>query len=198
MLQPTFRLLLFRGSPIDVNGGLPTIATFAILVVAFVWLKLPTEGSTNWSPEIVSDLRTLYLVLPIMSYALAAVMILTFLNIRRLPDRFPKTISACLGLLLLFQAGEFLLFLLSTFLGSILGFFLGAAQIAMLCWFIGAGGYVFLHACNLKLYQGILAVIAIILVSSVIAGIIAGIVLPEEVRTYAELQNQIFESRSSE
>lgn len=196
--QPIFRLLLFRGSPIDVDGSFATIATFAILLVAFVWLSLPSAGSTNLSPEVLSDLRVLYLVLPIISYAFAALVIFTVLNIRRFSDRFPKTISACLGLLLLFQAGVFLLYLSSMFLGSILGFIFGPVQIVMFCWFIGAGGYVLRHAFNLKLYQGILAAIVIILVSTVIAGIIARIVLPEEVETLAELQKQLLEIRSSE
>ncbi len=198
MFLPIFRLLFFRGSPVDVNGSLPTIATFAILLVALVWLTLPSEGSTNLSSEVVSDVRTVLLVIPIISYALAALMIFTVLNIRKFNDRFPKTISACFGLLLLFQAGAFLLSLLSMFFGSSLLFIFGAVHIAMFCWFIGAGGYVFLHAFNLKLYQGILATIVIILVSSVIAGIITGIVLPEEVGTLAELQNQLFEMRTSE
>ncbi|MCY3540714.1 MAG: hypothetical protein OXH31_02230 [Gammaproteobacteria bacterium] len=198
MLQPIFRLLLFRGSPVDVNGSFPTIATFTILLVAFVWLTLPSQGSTNLSPEVVSDLRKVLLVIPIVTYAFAALMIFTVLNIRKFNDRFPKTISACLGLLLLFQAGVFLLSILSIVFGSILSFIFGTVQIAMFCWFIGAGGYVFQHAFSLKLYQGILATIVIMLVSTVIAGIIVGIVFPEEVGTFAELQNQRFEIQSSE
>lgn len=198
MLLPIFRLLLFRGSPVDVNGSLATIATFSILLVALVWLTLPSAGSTNLNPEVVSDLRKVLLVIPIITYAFAALMIFTVLNIRKFNDRFPKTISACLGLLLLFQAGMFLLSILSMFFGSSLRSIFGAVQIAMFCWFIGAGGQVFLHAFSLKLYQGILATIAIILVSSLIAGIITGIVLPEEVGTYAQLQDQLFQLRSSE
>lgn len=198
MLQPIFRLLLFRGSPVDVNGSFPTIATFAILLVAFVWLTLPSKGSTNLSPEVVSDLRKVLLVIPIITYAFAALMIFTVLNIRKFHDRFPKTISACLGLLLLFQAGVFLLSILTIVFGSILSFIFGTVQIAMFCWFIGAGGYVFQHAFSLKLYQGILATIVIMLVSTVIAGIIVGMVFPEEVGTFAELQNQRFEIQSSE
>ena len=198
LLRPIFRLLLFRGSPVDVNGSLATIATFAILFVALVWLTLPSAGSTNLSAEVVSDLRTVLLVIPIITYAFAALMIFTVLNMRKFNDRFPKTISACLGLLLLFQAGMFLLSILSMFFGSSLRSIFGAVQIAMFCWFIGAGGQVFLHAFNLKFYQGILATIVIILVSSVIAGIITGIVFPEEIGTYARLQDQLFELRSSE
>lgn len=180
------------------NGSLATIATFAILIVALVWLTLPSGGTTNLSPEVVSDLRKVLLVIPIITYAFAALMIFTVLNIRKFNDRFPKTISACLGLLLLFQAGTFLLSILPMFFGSSFRSIFGAVQFAMFCWFIGAGGQVFLHAFSLKLYQGILATIVIILISSVIAGIITGIVLPEEVGTFARLQDQLFELRSSE
>lgn len=180
------------------NGSPATITTFSILLVALVWLTLPSAGSTSLNPEVVSDLRKVLLVIPIITYAFAALMIFTVLNIRKFNDRFPKTISACLGLLLLFQAGMFLLSILSMFFGSSLRFIFGAVQITLFCWFIGAGGQVFLHAFSLKFYQGILATIAIILVSSLIAGIITGIVLPEEVGTFTRLQDQLFELRSSE
>ena len=199
MFLPIFRLLLFRGSPVDVNGSFPTIATFAILLVAFVWFTLPSASSMDLSPEVVSDLRKVFLVIPIITYAFAALMIFTVLNIRKFNDRFPKTIAACLGLLLLFQVGVFLLDVFSMIFGEILNFIFGALQIAMFCWFIGVGGHVFLHAFSLKLYQGILAtVVVIMLISTVIAGIVVGIVLPEEVGTFAELQNQLFENRLSE
>lgn len=198
MFLPIFRLLLFRGSPVDVNGTFPTIATFAILLVACVWLTLPSEGTLNLSPEVISDLRKLYLVIPIMSYAFAALMIFTVLNVRRFNDRFPKTISACLGLMLLFQAGVFLLSILSVFLRSIFGFIFGAIELGMFFWFVGAGGYVFQQAFNLKLYQGILAAFAILLISTVIAWIIAGLVFPEEVKTLDLIRRQLLDNLSPE
>ena len=199
MFRPIFRLLLFRGSPTDVNGSLPAIGTFAFLVLAFAWLTLPTERSTNLSPEEILSLRTVLLVIPIITYALVALMIFAILNIRKFNDRFSKTISACFGLLLLYQVGIYFFSLfLPWFFGSISPFINGAVQFAMFCWFIGAGGYVLLHAFSLKLYQGVLASIVLMFVASVISGIITSIVFPDAVGTFAEIQNQLYEMGSSD
>ena len=198
MLQPVFRLLLFRGSPVDVNGSVPTIATFAILLIAFVWLTLPTGGIANLSQEVIADLRKVFMVIPLIAYALAVVMILTVLNVRKFSNRFSKTISACLGLLLLFQVSVFALDLMSKFLPSMLGFIFGILEMVLFGWFVGVGGYVFSHAFNVKLYHGVLAAIVILMLSIFFASIITGLVLPEELKTFAEIQSMTAESLISE
>ena len=198
MLQPIFRLLLFRGSPVDVNGSVPTIATFAILLIVFVWLTLPTTGTANLSQEIISDIRKLFMVIPLVTYALAALMILTVLNVRKFSSRFSKTISACLGLLFLFQVGVFALDLVSKFLPSVIGFIFPIVDMVLFVWFVGVGGYVLSHAFNMKRYQGVLAAIIILLLSIFLASIITGLVLGEEVKTFAELQSMTTDSLRSE
>lgn len=188
MFQPIFHLLLFRGSPTDVRGDIPTIATFSILLVGLIWLTLPTAAGSNLDPDVISDVRKLFMVIPVVAYFVGALLILTALNVFQDRSRVPKTLASCLGLLLLFQGGSFFLDLLFRFLPSILGFIFFIVDTALMIWFIGAGGYVFQHAFNLKLYQGVLAVLFILLLSFFIGGIVTGILLPSEIRTLTELQ----------
>lgn len=165
MFQPIFRLLLFRGSPTDVSGDIPTIATFSIFLVALIWLTLPTAGGSDLDPEVISDVRMVFMVIPLIAYVIGAILILTALNVFKDSSRVPKTVAACLGLLLLFQAGSLFLDLLFRFLPSALGFIFFVVDTAMMIWFIGAAGYVFQHAFDLKLYQGVLAVLFILFLS---------------------------------
>lgn len=189
MFQPIFRLLLFRGSPTDVSGNVTTIATFAILLLALIWLTLPTAGGSDLEPDVIADVRSVFMVIPLVAYVVGALLILTALNVFQDSSRIPKTLASCFGLLLLFQAGNFFLDLLFRFLPSVLGFIFFVVDTALMIWFIGAAGYVFQHAFNLKLYQGVLAVLFILFLSFFIGGIVTGIILPSEIRTLAELRS---------
>lgn len=195
---PIFRLLLFRGTPIEVNGSIPTIVVLAVLLVLLVWLGLPSGDSISPDRDVASDVRMVYLAIPILAYAIATLMILTVLNIRRFSDRFPKTISACLGLLLLFQMGAFTLRVFLNSLPTTFEFISGLLGWVLIFWLVGALGYVFAHAFSLKLYQGVLAALVISLISAFLSSILTGMVLPGEVGTLIELQRLSIENSASD
>lgn len=190
--------MLFRATPIDVNGSIPTIVVFSILLVVSVWLGLPSADSISTNKEVVSAVRKVYIAIPIIAYAIATLIILTVLNLRRFTDRFPKTISACLGLLLLFQVGAFTLRIVSNFLPSSFSFLFDLIGWVLTFWLMGALGYVFAHAFSLKLYQGLLVVLVISLISVFLSSILIGLVLPGEVGTLIELENLSIEGATTE
>ena len=191
MFQAIFQLFLFRGSPADVNGNVPTIATFATLLVAFTWLMLPTSNTFDLSPDILREVRQVLFLIPILQHAFAALMIFTVLNIRKSSARFAKTVSAYLGVHLVFQVCEFSLGALSGFLPTFLGFILTGAQFILFVWLFGVLGHIYRHAFNIKFYQGVLAGIGIMILSYFLAGIITGLMFPDEVQKLGELMRRI-------
>lgn len=187
MIQPIFRLFLFRGSPTEVNGNVATITTFALLLVAITWLMLPSSNSSDWDPDVLEDVRRVLLMIPLLQYAFVVLLIFTVLNIRKLNDRFAKTVAAYLGVQLVLQICDFGTNVISSFMSSNFRFILIGFQAALFVLLFGVSGYIFRHAFNIKLYQGVLAAIVMYLVAYFLAGVVTGLLLPNEVHTLSDI-----------
>lgn len=190
MFKAIFPLCLLRGSPANINVAIPTITALAIFLVVLAWFGgggIGTVGGSDLSPEEHSALQRVITVIPLLQHAFATLMIFTVLNIRRFNSRFAQTITAYLGIQVLFQTSNVCIGFLSSFFPSGLAVVFGGVQLALQVWFFGVMGYICRHAFGIKMFQGVLASIVIILLSYFLAGIATGLFFPEAMKILVEL-----------
>ncbi len=192
MFQAIFRLCLLRGSPADVKATVPNIASFVLFLVVLAWLGgggIGTVNRSDLSAEELKALRTVITVIPLLQHAFAALMIFTVLNIRRFIGRFAQTLTSYFGIQVLFQAGVVTTGVVFSLFPSQPALLLVAVvQLAIQIWFFAVLGHICRFAFNIKMYQGVLAAIVIMLLSYFLAGIATGLLLPEGMRFLVDLE----------
>ncbi|MXZ56548.1 MAG: hypothetical protein F4077_09365 [Gammaproteobacteria bacterium] len=183
MLRATmtcFQFCIFRGSVRTVKGDNATIVTFFLLLIL---LELYPLVALFPHSEIASQLlqhRTAIWLLALVWHGLAIVMIFALLKMKHSMSQFRGTLASYFGVFLLFQLVGLLLQLLSQ--GTLPSGIRTLVLIVWLSWSCCVVGYVFGSALSIKFYQGVVLAFLINVVSYVLAFVVIGSILSNELR----------------
>lgn len=165
----------------DVEGDNATIITFLLLLVL---LELQPLVSLFTDSELALKLlehRMTFWFLSLVWHGLAIVMIFVLLKLKHSASLFRGTLASYFGVFVLFQLVGVLLQLLDQ--GTVPSVIQTLLLFVWLCWSCCVFGYVFGSALSIKFYQGLVVAFLVNTVSYVIAFVLIGPIISDELLT---------------